>query len=85
MSVLQEAEAIVNGARQAAYGPPENCFARIATLWSAYLDSPLTASDIARMMILLKVARSMGSPYNRDTAVDIAGYAACYAMVEGDR
>lgn len=53
---------------------------RIAALWNAYLDHAegdcLTARDVAQMMILLKIARSMGGAGNRDHYVDMAGYAA---------
>ena len=69
--------------RAVQHGKPENVFARIAGLWSAYLDKELTATDVALLMTLFKVARAQGNPANNDTWVDIAGYAACGAELGG--
>ncbi|OHT67801.1 DUF6378 domain-containing protein [Mycobacteroides chelonae] len=73
-TVLQEAERIINGARQESYGPPEQSLGAIAELWSPYLKLDLSARDVANLMILLKVARSKQG-FHRDSYVDIAGYA----------
>lgn len=79
--VLQEARRIINGKRDTDYGTPENNFARIAALWTAYLEGkpggplPITPQDTAQMMILLKVARLIATPGHRDSVVDLAGYA----------
>ncbi len=69
--------------RNAQYGEPEDVFNEIADHWNIYLhrvlECPLTAADVAVMMILLKVARlhpDIGVDKS-DTWVDIAGYAAC--------
>jgi hypothetical protein len=81
-SVLEEALTVIHGQRQQDYGGPTQSFTRIADLWSSYLDHPVTAHDVAMMMILLKVSRSKngiessGTP-QRDSLVDIAGYAGC--------
>lgn len=87
-SILMEAEKIVNGARRNAYGHPENNFGRIAALWQVHLDNrqggraaDLTTIDIALLMILMKVARLQETPTHRDSAVDIAGYAATLEML----
>lgn len=85
-SVLMEAERIVNGARQANYGSPEDNFANIARLWNGYLvnkgiTSQLAPLDVAMMMILLKIARHVGGAPKRDNLVDIAGYALCADMI----
>lgn len=75
--ILRAAESMVSGQRQQDYGTPENNFARIAALWSAYTGYPYTPADVAAMMILLKVARIKTTPSHRDSWIDIAGYAAC--------
>lgn len=75
---LREACEIVNGARNQTYGNVEDNFERIATLWSVYLDTAVTALDVAMMMVLLKTARvSTGRVSHYDDYVDVAGYAAC--------
>lgn len=86
-SILQEADRIINGARQEDYGPPEVNFQRIADFWEDYLSmkpegESLSRKDVAMMMILSKVARTFGSD-SRDNYVDIAGYAALGARFGG--
>lgn len=79
-SVLNEANKIVNGARNKAYGSAEDNFQNIANLWNGYLDmAKITPVDVANMMALMKIARLKHSPDHRDSWVDIAGYAACGA------
>lgn len=75
--VLQKAEEIVKGARQQAYGNPEDCFTSIANLWGSYLNMSLSTTDVAMLMVLLKVARTKGRMGYADNYIDIAGYAAC--------
>lgn len=76
-TVLLEAEEAVCNDRNAEYGDPEDNFEDIARLWSAYMRSPFTRSDVAVFMMLVKVARMKTSPALLDHWVDIAGYAAC--------
>ena len=75
MEILKSAaEAISN--RHDRHGDYRACHKSIAGLWSAYLAVSLTPTDVARMMILLKVARSQeGDESDPDHATDIAGYA----------
>lgn len=63
------------GLKEGEYGLVENTFPLIAELWSKYLGISLTPSDVAAMMILLKLARHRGGHGKRDNWVDIAGYA----------
>lgn len=74
MSILDEAQKIVEGSRNDDYGPPERNHARIAQLWSAFLGVEISPRDVCAMMILVKVSRDRNAP-KRDNAVDIAGYA----------
>lgn len=78
--VLRYAGEAVLKDRDEQYGSPEDSFAAIAGLWSAYLDIAIMPVDVANMMILLKVARNINKPKD-DNWVDIAGYAACGAEV----
>ena len=59
------------------YGPVLQNHERIAALWSTLLEHPVTPVQVAMMMVALKLARLMETPDNEDSAVDIAGYAAC--------
>ena len=74
--ILEQAKICVCGHRQSDYGTPEDNFNRIGKLWSAYMDINFTAKDVAIMMALLKVAR-IKAGNSIDSAIDLAGYAAC--------
>ena len=74
--LLKEATKLVGGQRQKDYGDKVDNHKNIATLWTAYLDSRVTAHDVAIMMCLLKIARTkLGEPTN-DTYIDMAAYGA---------
>lgn len=75
--MLDAVKTIVTKDRQADHGKPEDSFADICNLWSAYLGHKLTSADVANMMILLKIARAKSNPGHQDNWVDMAGYAAC--------
>lgn len=57
------------------HGDPEDSFAKIAGLWSSYLDTEIEDYEVADLMILLKMARSSEGVYHEDNYVDAAGYA----------
>lgn len=88
---LDAADKCVNADRNNQYGPPEDSFAMVAVLWNAYAKGvvaaakgrprPFAATDIAAMMVLLKIARLAANPGHADNWVDIAGYAACGAEI----
>lgn len=77
---LEQALKICTGSREVAYGKPENNFANIAELWNAYFSrrnaTEITPTDVAILMILMKVGRLIGNPKHLDSWVDICGYAA---------
>lgn len=75
--ILDAAKACVTRDRAATHGDAERTFGLIAAYWSAHLDQPVSATDVATMMALLKLARAKGNPAYGDNWVDVAGYAAC--------
>nr|DAH38049.1 MAG TPA: Nucleotide modification associated domain 1 [Caudoviricetes sp.] len=75
--VLDTAKTYICGPREQTYGSAVDNFERIARLWSVYLSVPVSASDVACMMILLKMSRLNTTPDHTDSWIDIAGYAAC--------
>jgi hypothetical protein len=83
-SILQEAERLVNGPRQADYGTPLDNWSRTAALWSAYLGVTVTAEQAAMCMVLVKVAREANRP-NRDNLVDGAGYFGVVEKIQDGR
>jgi len=81
-NILTEAERIVYGDRERTYGTPAKNLNQIARLWSAYLDTEITAHEVCDMMILLKIARLQNNPEHRDSLVDVAGYAALKERIQ---
>lgn len=87
--VLIEAEKCVCGQREQDYGTPEDSFQKIAALWNAYLsnnsivDTVFSASDVAAMLALLKIARISENPQHMDSWVDGCGYFACGGEIAG--
>lgn len=73
-SINQEAEQIINGPRRDSYGPADESFKKIATMWSVILNAKVSPRQVALMMIAFKVVRDSNKA-NRDNLVDIAGYA----------
>jgi hypothetical protein len=63
--------------RDSHYGSPKQNHERIAALWSTLLGFPVTPVQVAMCMVGVKLARLMETPDHADSAVDIAGYAAC--------
>jgi hypothetical protein len=85
MNILLEADKIIHGDRQKSYGTPLKNHTRTAALWSAYLGVTITAEQVCYMNILQKVSRSATGVQQRDTLVDIAGFAGNIEMVEDER
>lgn len=89
VEILNTAANLVGGDRAKTHGDKVGNHTKIARLWNAYIenklgdkeDTPmfgadLDATDVAQMMILLKIARTQsGGTHNPDNYVDAAGYA----------
>ncbi len=87
-TILQEAQRLVYGDRQAAYGSATEDYTRTAALFSALiahkLTSPITPTEMAMGMILVKLSRAVHKE-KRDNWVDTAGYAAvCDKIARGE-
>ena len=73
MTILEEAEQIINGERKDAYGPVEESFKKVATIWSVVLGYEVTPAQVALCMVGLKLVREV-TTHKRDNLVDAAGY-----------
>lgn len=85
--ILRTAENLICGDRQETYGSAKVSHERIGKMWAAYLGERLhqqtvSATDVAAMMVLMKVARAASSTHS-DNWVDVCGYAALAAEMEG--
>ena len=79
-TILEEADRLVMGDRRSQYGDVREGFISIADLWSAYLDCQVTVSDVAHMMMLLKISRNKHH-LQRENLVDACGYARCLELL----
>ncbi len=87
--LLREAIKITTSDRNREYGDPEDNFRNIAQFWNVHFEARMrgkfvhfTSSDVAIMMILMKCARLATNSTHRDSALDVAGYAACLADIQ---
>lgn len=80
-TILTEAQRLVYGPREADYGHPYNDYTKTAALWSAILETEVTAKEAALCMVAVKISREVHRP-KRDNLVDIAGYAAVADRIE---
>ena len=69
---LNEARATIQD-RGLDYGHPTDNMSRTASLWSAYLEMPVTDYQVAMCLALVKVARSMETS-KVDNYIDGAAY-----------
>lgn len=74
--LLRVANNLVAGDRAEEYGDKKVMHDNIARLWSAYLETEITAHDVALMMTLLKLARTKAGKTSDDTYIDMAAYSA---------
>ena len=82
------------GARGNTYGSAKENFQRIANLMTAQLGlveelpnsgcltRPLTAEDVALLMIQVKASRLANLPTHEDSWIDIAGYVNCVSQIQ---
>ena len=86
--ILTEAAQIV-GDNSDKHGDTEASFTMIAEMWSVYIKNvaiirgwtEVSASDVAQMMVLLKIARSAYG-HGKDNYVDAAGYTSLAGMLQ---
>ena len=67
--------------RGAVYGHPYYNHKRISELWSAYLDHPISPSQAALCMALVKVSRLTETPDHEDSIKDFIAYGSVYKTV----
>jgi len=88
--ILNQAMKCVCQDRNNIHGEPEDTFNKHALLWSSYLSAKfnqeieLTELDVAWLMVLFKVGRSVANPKHEDNYVDAAGYVSCAGELAED-
>lgn len=85
--IIDTAKTYICKDRNATHGEPEDNFANIAMLWDGYFQARFGAEfhletrDVAVLMTLFKIARSVNNPANPDNWIDGVGYMACAGEV----
>lgn len=74
MSILLQAETLINGPRADAYGKASIGWVKVAKHWSVIFGVEVTAKQCLLAMIMLKVTREQIKP-DIDNLIDIGGYA----------
>lgn len=82
-SILQEADKIVKGDRQADYGDTVANFKHIANIASAIRQKQFTAEDCCVVLMAVKLAREQFK-HKRDNLVDLAGYTEILNQIKED-
>jgi hypothetical protein len=80
--ILDEAKRLTHTDRQKNYGSPYVNHKRIADLWSVYLETEITPSQVALCLCLVKVARLIETPDHEDSFIDLAAYASIAGEIE---
>jgi hypothetical protein len=80
--ILDEAKRLTHTDRQKNYGSPYVNHKRIADLWSVYLETEITPSQVALCLCLVKIARLIETPNHEDSFTDLAAYAAIAGEIE---
>ena len=80
--ILDEAKRLTHTDRQKNYGSPYVNHKRIADLWSVYLESEITPSQVALCLCLVKIARLIETPDHEDSFIDLAAYASIAGEIE---
>ena len=85
-TILEEAQRLVHGPRQQAYGTPFSDFTRTGRLWGAILglEKDVPPDRVALCLIAVKISREVNAA-KRDSAVDIAGYAEALSLVRQEQ
>ena len=79
--ILDEAKRLTHSDRQDTYGDPLTNHQRIADLWSVYLETEISPSQVALCLCLVKIARLIETPDHLDSIIDLAAYTPIYGEI----
>jgi hypothetical protein len=84
-SVCEEADRLVSGDRQAAYGHPLDDMTRTGRIWGAVLGIPDVPAELVSLcMVGVKMSREVNHP-KRDNLTDGCGYFKCIDLIHSER
>ena len=82
-SILSEAERLVGGDRNLAYGDGVVEWNKIADIFSTMTGKRITASEAVTLIMIMKLVRECNNP-KRDNLVDLCGYALIASRIQRD-
>lgn len=84
-SILQEAQRLITGPRQATYAHPYDDYSKVIEIFKALTGVQLSLEQALMFMVSVKFARLRTNlaqgKFHRDSAVDAVGYMGCLEMV----
>lgn len=85
LKITQTSDAEILKQRATEYGSTKESFTRIANLWSVYTGYEITAVQVAQMMVLLKISRSITAKNEtlKDCFADARNYTTLAEELEG--
>ncbi len=75
MSLLDEAQQLINNDRAEVYGDVNAFIGIVIRLWEPIFENKIEPYQFVQAMAALKLARTIVNPGHRDSWVDLAGYA----------
>lgn len=90
VTILQEAQKLVYGARPKSYSHPARDYAKTAKMWTGILlekllpGTEITPTEAVLMMAAMKISREVFL-HKRDNLVDAAGYIACAERIQENK
>lgn len=84
MSILIDADKLINGARQETYGSPLDNWSNTAKGWSIILGKEITPEQACLCMTWVKICREVNL-HKMDNLVDIAGYTGLIERIINER
>lgn len=82
--IMSEYENDILKDREKSYGNPIQMHNRIAKIWSALLNKPVTAYEVALCMAGLKLARATKNASDPDSLIDAHGYTEIAQTIQAD-
>ena len=83
-ALVQEAGETVLSGREDTHGHIRDNFQQISEFWSSYLGTQVSPSDVAIMMVMLKISRQSVGSEEWDHYVDMIGYSAIAGALSPD-
>ena len=90
IKIFEDADKIINGARQDEYGGPERNMGAIGEVWTAILrhagvlspDAEITPELVCILMASMKLTRLAKTPDHQDSRVDTCGYIGLMEIID---